>query len=78
MINDRGIKWPASLFEGRIGSYRLPELVRQIVRESWPEGFDEVEEKRDVGRAGSHTVRRTVTVFGRIEEEPDVPSNSVS
>jgi hypothetical protein len=62
IVEARGIRWPASLFEDRSGKNRLSELVRRIVRESWS-AFDEDEAERVVGEAAGYKVKRTVTIF---------------
>lgn len=71
IINARGLSWPASLHEGRGNTTRLSELVRQVIRDTWKDDFDEFEEHRVVGEAAGYDVRRTVTIYARPDRERD-------
>lgn len=65
IVNGRGVRWPACLFHGRTDGSRLESLVRQIIRDSWSDGFEESAERRVVGEAASEEVTRSVVVFTR-------------
>jgi Histidine kinase-, DNA gyrase B-, and HSP90-like ATPase len=69
IVNSRGIDWPASLYDDRVGKYRLSELVKQIVLDAWGGSYDETEAIRVVGKVDVDDVERNVTIFMRAEAD---------
>jgi hypothetical protein len=60
IVRERGINWPASLYESRPGKNRLSELVRKIVHDAWGGDCDEYEETRcRQGGLGGDTAERS-------------------
>jgi hypothetical protein len=66
IVKERGINWPGSLYESRVGKNRLSSLVRKIVHDAWGGDYEEFEETRVVGEAVGENVRRSVVIFARV------------
>ncbi len=66
IVSGRTVSWPASMFGDREGVHRLHTLIRRIVEDTWPTGFDESDERRVVGKAAGYEVKREVTVFTKL------------
>ena len=75
IVRERGINWPASLYESRGGENRLSELVRNIVLDAWGGGY-ESEETRVVGKVVGQNVERSVVIFARVQTD-DIESTGL-